>query len=106
MGLFSLFSRPDINEGVAQFKQTPGAVLLDVRGEEERVGGFVPGSVSLPMARLAEVTALVPSAETPVFVYCHSGVRSSSAAKALANAGYVDVHDIGGIVDYKGKLAR
>ena len=35
MGFFSFLIRHNINEGVEEFKNTPGAVLLDVRTEEE-----------------------------------------------------------------------
>ena len=34
MGVFNIFSKLNINEGVKKFRQTPNAILLDVRTEE------------------------------------------------------------------------
>ena len=31
MSIFSIFQRPDMNDGVEQARQTPGALLLDVQ---------------------------------------------------------------------------
>ena len=33
--MFNLFRRPDINRGVEEFRNIPGALLLDVRTPEE-----------------------------------------------------------------------
>ena len=35
MGIFNIFNKPNINEGVKNFRKTPNAILLDVRTEEE-----------------------------------------------------------------------
>ena len=40
-----------MDEGVRAFRQTPGAVLLDVREPDEYAGGHVPGSVNLPLGQ-------------------------------------------------------
>ena len=47
---------------------------------------------------------MIPDKEAVIYVYCRSGRRSKIAAQALADAGYVNVTEIGGILDYTGEL--
>lgn len=47
-----------------------------------------------------------PARETPLFVYCLSGVRSRQAAGLLRRMGYTDVTDLGGICNYRGKVVK
>lgn len=105
MGLFDSWKQPDIDAGLAQFAQTPGAVLLDVRTREEFAQGSIPGSRNLPLQELAKVGQVVPRQDTPLFVYCLSGSRSRRAAAALQRMGYPSVVNLGGICNYHGKVA-
>ena len=63
MGFFDFFKQPDIHQGIADYRNTPGAVLLDVRTPQEYREGHIPGSKNLPLqtidkvASVAEVTA-------------------------------------------------
>ncbi|MBQ3106056.1 MAG: rhodanese-like domain-containing protein [Eggerthellaceae bacterium] len=96
--------RMDINDGVRLFRETPGAVLLDVRPPEFAASGSIPGTTHLPINELNRITEVVPAADTPLFVYCTAGILSEQAARALAQAGYTNVANIGGIMAYKGEL--
>ena len=62
----------------------PGAVLIDVRSQEEFASGALPGAKLIPhgdiAARIAEVA---PDKNTPVVLYCRSGRRSSIAQDDL-----------------------
>ena len=99
MGIFDLFGgRPDMERGLEDWRRTPGAVLLDVRTPEEYRQGHVPGSVNLPLDRLTE---LAVGKDKPLFVYCHSGARSSQACAWLSRNGWKAVN-IGGIMSYRG----
>lgn len=99
--MFQFFEkRPDLNEGVQMWKDTPGSVLLDVRTREEFIDGHVPGSINLPLEQLAEID--IPK-QTPLFVYCHSGNRSGQAAAWLVRQGYTATN-VGGIIEYSGIL--
>ena len=103
---FDWLKAPDINRGVQQFLNTPNAVLLDVREENEYAGGRIPGSVNLPLSRIGEAAKVVPDPSAPLFVYCLSGGRSSQAAAYLRRNRYEDVTNIGGISAYRGELER
>ena len=106
MGLLEFLRGPDMDAGVAQCRQTPGAVLLDVRTPEEYRGGHIPGSRNLPLDALQGVTDAVPDKGTPLFVYCRSGARSGQAVRLLGQMGYTRVTNIGGIMQYQGKVER
>ena len=106
MGLFDFFHRPSMDQGLTQWRETPGAVLLDVRTPEEYAGGHIPGSRNLPLDRLDGVGKAVPDRDTPIFVCCLSGARSRRAAVLLGRMGYAAVTDIGGIGGYHGRVER
>ena len=53
MGLLDFLKGFDINAGVAAFKQTAQAVLLDVRTSGEFREGRIPGAVNLPLQQIA-----------------------------------------------------
>lgn len=74
------------------------AVVLDVREQSEYNEGHIPGAVLLPVGSIDEDTAaVIPEKSTTVLVYCRSGNRSKTAAAALAELGYTDVCEFGGI---------
>ena len=106
MGFFDIFKQADINQGVKDFLASPGAVLLDVRTPQEYREGRIPGSKNLPLQTVEQVSSVVSSTDTPLFVYCHSGARSRQASGILQSMGYTNVNNIGGIAAYSGKVAR
>jgi sulfur-carrier protein adenylyltransferase/sulfurtransferase len=79
-----------------------GAILVDVRGEDEWAGGYIPGATLVPLRELTErIGEVVPDKTTPVVLYCAVGARSLRAAHALAELGYErPVSIAGGIVDW------
>ena len=106
MGLFDVFKKNDINQGLNVYKETEGAVLLDVRTPEEVADGRIPGSINIPLQRLDDVEDAVEDLDTPLFVYCQSGMRSRKAAVRLEQMGYTNVTDLGGIMAYRGPIER
>ena len=67
--------------------------VLDVRNPGERDGGYIEGSLNIPLAELTRRIDEVPSA-VPVVVHCAGGWRSSVAASVLRHAGREDVSDL------------
>ena len=106
MGIFDFFRQPDIDQGVQTYHQTPGAVLLDVRTPEEYRQGHTPGSRNLSLQAIGALPGMIENRETPLFVYCQSGARSSQAVSLLRQMGYTNVQNIGGIASYTGKVER
>ena len=106
MGFFDFLRGPDIDQGVKEFRETPSAVLLDVRTPQEYQEGRIPGSVNVPLQSLGQEGTVPAGKDTALFVYCHSGARSTQAVRLLARMGYANVKNIGGIAAYSGKVER
>ena len=104
MGIFDFFKHPDINQGVQEYKNAAGAVLLDVRTPQEYREGHIPGSQNVPLQQLDKVEEVTENKDTVLYVYCHSGARSRQAVSLLKHMGYTNVHNIGGIAAYSGKV--
>jgi rhodanese-related sulfurtransferase len=69
-----------------------GAVLLDVREDDEWAAGHAPGAVHLALSRLHPDR--LPAADT-YLVICRSGNRSGRVVAALTNAGF-DARNVAG----------
>jgi len=106
MGFFDLFRQPNINQGVADYHNTPGAILLDVRTPQEYREGHIPDSKNIPLQAIDKVADLAENKDTVLYVYCHSGARSRQAVSYLQYMGYTNVQNIGGIAAYSGKVER
>ncbi|WP_406487494.1 rhodanese-like domain-containing protein [Streptomyces phaeochromogenes] len=62
-----------------------GLVVLDVRRSSERAGGFIEGSVHIPVHALHGRLGEIPAGE--VWVHCAGGMRAAIAASLLDAAG-------------------
>jgi len=60
-------------------------VVLDVRRDDERAGGWIEGSIHIPLQDLLERLDEVPDRE--LWVHCAAGFRASLAASLLDRAG-------------------
>ena len=64
-----------------------GAILVDVRLQEEYLRGHLEGAVNLPLRRLrGEARSM--DASRPLIVYCDTGRRSASATFLLSERGF------------------
>ena len=74
-------------------------VILDVREQDEYDSGHIPDAVLLPVGTIDEDTAaeVIPEKDSAVLVYCRSGNRSKTASSALADLGYTNIYEFGGI---------
>ena len=106
MSFFDFLKGPDINQGVKEYRDTDGAVLLDVRTSGEYAEGHIPGSKNLPLQSIDKVERMIENKATPIFVHCLSGARSRQAAAVLQQMGYTNVKNIGGIASYTGKVEK
>lgn len=106
MGLFSFSFGPNINDGILEYKNTKGGILLDVRTPEEYKEAHIPSGINVPLQNLEHIHMVTDDINTPIFVYCHSGARSAQAANRLQLLGYTTVKNIGGIVSYKGEIEK
>lgn len=76
-------------------------VILDVRTPQEFAVGHIEGAINLPVGQLDEAIAqeFIGGLDTPVLVYCKSGIRSLNASKILVKMGYDNVRNLSGGID-------
>ena len=74
--------------------------LLDVRRPDEFAGGHIEGAANISVETLANNLSRIPK-DVPIVLYCRSGNRSAQAANILADAGYTEIYDLGGIIDWQ-----
>src|SRR5262249_20624305 len=71
--------------------------VIDVRDPDEYREGFVEGAVPISRGFLEfKVQDAYPDPDTPIVLYCLSGLRSLLAAKALHDLGYRNVASMAG----------
>lgn len=86
-------------EEAKEMMDTQDVIILDVREQDEYDSGHIPGAVLLPVGTIDEETAaeVIPEKDSTVLVYCRSGNRSKTASSALAELGYTNLYEFGGI---------
>jgi molybdopterin/thiamine biosynthesis adenylyltransferase/rhodanese-related sulfurtransferase len=71
--------------------------LVDVRGTEERVIGYIKGGVSIPHTLLEKNPGeFLPEKTRPLILYCSTGIRSIQTAALLQSMGYESVRSLEG----------
>ena len=84
-----------------------GHVIVDVRRADEFAEGHIPGAVLIPNETIENSPPeLLPDRDRIILVYCRSGRRSKEAAKKLADMGYSNVYEFGGIIDWTGDIVK
>ena len=82
------------------------AVILDVRTIEEFNEGHIAGAICVPVETLDNygktmVEQIVIRKDQIILVYCRSGNRSKTAAQKIADMGYTNVKEFGGIEEWQ-----
>ena len=79
-------------------------LLLDVRTQAEFEQAHIPGALCIPNETIgtSEIPAL-PDKNQLILVYCRSGNRSKQAAEKLAQLGYTNIVEFGGINTWTGE---
>ena len=76
-------------------------IILDVREQYEYDEGHIPGAMLIPLGSVeAEAEKQLTDKAQLILVYCRSGRRSKEAAQKLANLGYTNIKEFGGIIDW------
>ena len=78
-----------------------GYIILDVRTQEEYDEAHIPGAIVIPNTEIeARAESELPDKDQMILVYCRSGRRSKLAADILAELGYTNIYEFGGIIDW------
>ena len=73
-----------------------GYQIVDVRRQDEFSQGHIPGAICIPNESI--------NFDMMLLVYCRSGRRSKEAAQKLADLGYTNVLEFGGIITWTGSV--
>jgi len=99
--IIAQYRKINAEEALRMMHDSKDYILLDVRTIEEFTEKHIEGAILIPDYELAERAAIeLPDKAMLILVYCRSGRRSESAAHELVEMGYINVYDIGGIVDW------
>ena len=84
-----------------------GHVIVDVRRQDEYDAGHIPGAILIPNESIVdERPAELPDPEQIILIYCRSGNRSKQAAQKLADLGYSNIYEFGGITTWTGEIVK
>ena len=73
-------------------------IILDVRTIEEYNDGHIKGAILIPDYEIAtKAKDELKNKNQLILVYCRSGRRSKLASQELANQGYTNIKEFGGI---------
>lgn len=76
-------------------------IILDVRTVEEFNVAHIEGAILIPDYEIGEkAEETLTDKNQLILVYCRSGRRSKSASAELAEMGYTNVKEFGGIIDW------
>lgn len=78
-----------------------GYIILDVRTQAEYDQGHIPDAIVIPDTEVKDkAEEMLPDKDQLILVYCRSGRRSKNAAQILAELGYTNIREFGGIIDW------
>lgn len=82
-----------------------GHVIVDVRRADEYAAGHIPGAILIPNESIGtEKPEQLPDKDQIILIYCRSGNRSKQAAQKLADMGYTNIYEFGGINTWTGEV--
>lgn len=93
------------DEAMKMMKEQSDYLIVDVRRPDEFAEGHIAGAVNVPNETIEdEAPDALPDKEQTLLVYCRSGNRSKEASQKLADMGYTNVYEFGGINTWKGEI--
>lgn len=97
------YSQVDAHEAQIMMEESEDYVILDVRTPEEYAENHIVGAINVPNETIGDdALAELPDKKQQIFVYCRSGNRSKQASEKLAELGYGNIVEFGGIKDWDG----
>ena len=99
------YRQVSMDEAIAIMESESNYIILDVRTPEEFADKHIPDAINIPNQTIGtkEIPELPDKAQL-ILVYCRSGNRSKQASDKLANLGYTNIVEFGGINDWPGQI--
>ena len=103
-GMKTMYRQITQEEAKEMMAASEGCLIVDVHRPDEFAAGHIPGAVNVPNETIGDTApAGLPDKAQVLLVYCRSGRRSKEAAAKLAELGYTQVYEFGGILDWTGE---
>lgn len=84
-----------------------GHIIVDVRRQDEYDEGHIPDAILIPNESITDKQPdELPDLNQIILVYCRSGRRSKEASQKLADMGYTNVYEFGGINTWTGEVVK
>lgn len=84
-------------------KVSQGAILIDVRSNQEYREGHIQGAINIPDFEIEKkLRREVPKNNQSIVLYCQYGGRSRNAMKLMKKMGYTNVYNLYGGLDMLG----
>ena len=101
------YTHIDQDTAKEMMEKDDGHVIVDVRRQLEYDEGHIPGAFLIPNESIVtERPEEMPDLDQIILIYCRSGSRSRVAAQKLADMGYTNVYEFGGILDWTGEIEK
>jgi rhodanese-related sulfurtransferase len=93
------------DEAMQMMEDESGYIIVDVRRPDEFNEGHIPGAINIPNEEITDkMPPALPDKDQMLLIYCRRGNRSKEAAQKLADMGYTNVYEFGGIETWTGDV--
>jgi len=94
------FQNRDITIEELKNKVSQGAILIDVRSNQEYREGHLQGAINIPEFEInKEIQRKIPKKNQLIILYCQYGGRSRNAMKIMNKMGYTNIYNLYGGLD-------
>lgn len=94
-------------EAKEMMKKDDGHIIVDVRRQDEYDSGHIAGAILIPNESIGTSQPdPLKDLDQIILVYCRTGNRSKQAAQKLADMGYTNVYEFGGINTWDGDVVQ
>ena len=101
----SSYTRISQDEAMQMMQEQTDYLIVDVRRPDEFAEGHIAGAINVPNEEIIdEMPELLPNKDQLLLIYCRSGNRSKEASKKLADIGYTNIYEFGGINTWEGEI--
>lgn len=93
------------DEAMQMMQEQTDYLIVDVRRPDEFAESHIAGAINVPNEEITdEMPELLPDKDQLLLIYCRSGNRSKEASQKLADIGYTNVYEFGGINTWEGEI--
>ncbi len=101
----AVYEEISMQDAIEMMEAETDYIILDVRTEAEFKEKHIPNAVNVPNENIgSEEIPELPDKDQLILVYCRSGNRSKKASAKLAELGYTQVKEFGGILNWTGEV--